>query len=211
MTHALCYLLIVGLTVVGLVTPLRFIKKHNGVAPGKGLAALLALTFMALAATDIPLLQRGCPVLFDQHLLLYVFALQFVLLDQSNHWLPLEFTAPFCVLAVVAHSLYGALPVASVMSLLLMGGLMAGCRVLLNRRYQREVVGLGDLWMMAGLAGLLSFTTAAWLLTVGLAAMLVAALLQRKPSLPLAPYVLFFAVLYIRIQPVIPSEWSSLL
>lgn len=211
MTNALCYLLIIGLAVAGRIIPLQFIKRHRGATPDKRLTVFLTLAFTILAATDIPLLQRGSPVLFGQHLLLYFFALQFVLLDQSNHWLPLEFTAPFCALAVVMHSLHGTLPVASVLSLLLMGGLLAGCRTLLNRRYQRDVVGQGDLWMMAGLAGLLSFITAAWLLTVGLAAMLVVALLQRKPSLPLAPYVLFFAVLYIRIQPVIPSEWSSLL
>lgn len=210
MTLLLYCLAVFALPVAGTRLVTCFIHHHHGHLPAKRLSLALIVLCIILNLPGIRDVLLGQYLPPARYLLLSVFSLMFILLDLSNHWLPLEFTASFCLLALVTHSFPLHIPVDNIVNMVAMGSLLAGCRLILNRHYRADVFGLGDIWMMSGLAAYFSFMVAAIQLTVGLTLMLLT-FPPRKTTLPLAPFVLIFAVLPGPVQYILPFEWSTLL
>lgn len=184
-----------------------FIVRNEGKPINSRLAMAAGILCIALCALQLPALFAGhySPAL--QAVVIYSFSLMFLLLDTSNSWLPLEFTAPFCLAGVLLTS---SPPATALLNLAMMGGLMTGYRMLLRRMYDTDVLGKGDIWMMSGFAAFFSFTVSAAVLVCGLTALLVTGRLLRRPALPLAPFVLPFSTLLCIMHGSLPLTWRLL-
>ena len=166
-----------------------FIRVWQGRPLSAGLTITAGAFALAAGLHDIGSLPPD--LVLARHLLLYAFGLAFVLLDISNHWLPLEFTAPFMLCGLLMAGLQQPENVShALVSVAMMAGLLSLFRQVMNRHYRQEVFGKGDIWMMAGLAAFFPFPVAASLLTAGLALMLPVSLIRQAPALPLAPFVM---------------------
>ncbi|MFJ3459442.1 hypothetical protein ACIPMZ_21195 [Scandinavium goeteborgense] len=195
------------LTVVCLTLVNRFIVWHEGRPVNRRLAIPAAMLFIVLCFLQLPVLFAGHVSPAIQAVVIYGFSLMFLLLDCSNSWLPLEFTAPFCIAGVLLTSSPLS---AALLNLAMMGGLMTGYRLLLRRMYGADVLGKGDIWMMSGFAAFFSFTASAAVLVCGLTALLLTGRLLRRPALPLAPFVLPFSVLLCVMYDSLPLTWRLL-
>lgn len=194
MTQTLWFVLFTGAAGVLLCLMFIFIRVHNGRPPSPGLTVSVLLLSLACAGSDI--LRQPPQGVLSLHLLLYAFAMLFVLTDVACRWLPFEFTAPFllCVLLARGTLLPDTLQEALV-SAACMWGVLMSVRTLINHRHARDTFGLGDVWLMTGLAAFFLFTMAAGILLFSLMLMLPAARIHRSPSLPLAPFALGTATL----------------
>ncbi|MCT4707627.1 hypothetical protein MUA03_17215 [Enterobacteriaceae bacterium H16N7] len=204
MTALVFVLLAVLLPWLSLDASRWFIRRHDGRQLKRGLCWLLysGFTLCILALIPDVLSARYLPA--SRLLMLYVFSLSFVITDLSNRWLPLEFTAPFCLCALVlcpGDKLNAMQDMAAVWLLL------AALRQGFTRLYGREALGMGDVWMMSGFAGLFSLTTAFALMLAGLLLMALSARHLRAQALPLAPFVVFFSTLYGLCQPFLTGTW----
>lgn len=145
----------------------------------------------------------GCMMMYHFHhgvlsadlfLVASCFCLAMSVLDASNHWLPLEFTLAFTLLGVMAQWLTaGAFSPEPLLRFAGMFALLSSVRRFMNQRYGRETFGMGDVWLISGMAVWLNFLDATVILAAGLAVHIVYWLAvkpfrsARPEAFPLAP------------------------
>ena len=145
----------------------------------------------------------GCMAIYHYHhgllsadffMAVACFCLAMSMLDASNHWLPLEFTLAFTLLGVMAQWLTeGAFSPEPLLRFAGMFALLASVRWVMNQRYGRETFGMGDVWLISGMAVWLNFLDATVILAAGLAVHIVYWLAVKpfrsthSEAFPLAP------------------------
>ncbi|HCA3439635.1 TPA: prepilin peptidase [Salmonella enterica subsp. salamae serovar 35:g,m,s,t:-] len=149
------------------ILPALFIRANNGneipfsLAIGGVIAWLICMTIYHLHPGALSA---------DLFLVAACFCLAMSVLDASNHWLPLEFTFSFSLLGIIAQWIIAE--TFSPEPLLRFAGmfaLLASVRWLMNQRYGRETFGMGDVWLISGMAIWLNFLDATVILAAGLA------------------------------------------
>ncbi|EAO1753406.1 hypothetical protein CBU34_20110 [Salmonella enterica subsp. enterica serovar Muenchen] len=160
-----------------------FLKEHDAPPLPDRLSDCVSLVFLPLGMFLVS--RENLPALF-----MFSALLPLLWLDCYRHWLPLRFTNIFWSTGLLTQLLADK-PLLSVLPALvnsiLMFGLMWSMWWGLKRHHQREVLGLGDVHLIAGLFAWL--TPAGALYTCGLSFLLmfVAIVISRKPQ-PLAPF-----------------------
>ncbi|MEM6593182.1 MAG: prepilin peptidase [Pseudomonadota bacterium] len=100
-------------------------------------------------------------------------------MDLLWRWLPLEWTLPLLVLGLASAVLTGDIASAA-MGAALGGGLLLALRLTFQLLRGFEALGLGDVWLAAGLGAFVGAATISWLL--GAAALLGLALHTAMPA-----------------------------
>lgn len=173
------------------ILPALFIRANEG----KAISCPIALGGIVI--------WLGCMAIYHYHhsllradffLVVISICLAMSVLDASNCWLPLEFTLPFTLLGVMAQWLTaGAFSPEPLLRFAGMFALLSSVRRFMNPRYGRETFGMGDVWLISGMAVWLNFLDAAVILAVGLATHIVYWLAIRlfcrahSEAFPLAP------------------------
>ncbi|EGI5922726.1 hypothetical protein AE372_003585 [Salmonella enterica subsp. enterica serovar Colindale] len=117
-------------------------------------------------------------------------------LDTGNRWLPLEFTLPFALGSLL---LPGEPAWVHAISFSVMWAPLALVRRGLTWRHQKEVMGAGDVWLIAGLAAWLTVPVSGVLTVLALALLLLCYRPGRE--LPLAPALFLFTGVYCVARP----------
>lgn len=160
-----------------------FLREHHTPPLPERLSDAISLIYIALG---IYFVYQGD----ISTLLMFTALLPLLWLDAYRHWLPLRFTNAFWCIGVLTH----LLPINETLTLItaaisstvvfcLMGTLWWG----LKRYYQREVLGLGDVHLIAGLFSWISPTTALYSCGGAFFLLVLPMALNKKPQ-PLAPY-----------------------
>ncbi|ECH4667690.1 hypothetical protein FPT51_19050 [Salmonella enterica] len=173
------------------ILPALFIRAHAG----KAISCPIVLAGMVI--------WLGCMMMYHYHhdllrddffLVAACFCLAMSILDASNHWLPLEFTLAFTLLGVMAQWLAaGTFSPEPLLRFAGMFSLLASVRWVMNQRYERETFGMGDVWLISGMAVWLNFLDATVILAAGLAVHIMYWLAvkpfrrARPDAFPLAP------------------------
>lgn len=123
-------------------------------------------------------------------LLMFSTLLPLLWLDCHRHWLPLRFTNIFWCTGLLTQllpdkPLLAVLP--ALINSILMFGLMWSVWWGLKRHHQREVLGLGDVHLIAGLFAWLTPVSALYTCGLSFLLMFVSIVINRKPQ-PLAPF-----------------------
>lgn len=123
-------------------------------------------------------------------LLMFTALLPLLWLDAYRHWLPLRFTNAFWCIGLLTHFLpinETLTPLSAVMNSMVIFCLMGTLWWGLKRYYKREVLGLGDVHLIAGLFAWCSPTTALHSCGVAFFLLVLPMAVNKKPQ-PLAPY-----------------------
>lgn len=118
-----------------------------------------------------------------------ILAIPLTLTDLRCQWLPMRYTVLFWLGGLLSALLPGAIAapgtalVTSVAAFVLAGGI----RLAANVCQDEERVGLGDVYLMAGLCAWLPWRIACYAAAGGLLVCCLCALLTRQPSKPFAP------------------------
>ncbi|MGK3137977.1 prepilin peptidase [Pantoea trifolii] len=167
----------------------RFLQLYEGPALTWPLLTPVALIYMLTAGWLMVLL----PVLPEPTIwrsaILLVLALPMTLTDLRCQWLPMRYTVTFWAGGLLSAALPAAVMpwTASVTASLVAFALSAAVRGLANFRQAEERIGLGDVYLMAGLCAWLPWRSAVYAAAGGLLLCSLCALLTRKPSKPFAP------------------------
>lgn len=120
---------------------------------------------------------------------LLVFAVPMILTDLRCQWLPMRYTVAFWSGGLLSSALPGAVLTwpealkASVTAFCL----SAAVRWVANYRHRKERMGLGDVYLMAGLCAWMPWRSACYAASGGLILCCVCAILTRETSKPFAP------------------------
>ncbi|EOG4766723.1 prepilin peptidase [Salmonella enterica subsp. enterica serovar Newport] len=123
-------------------------------------------------------------------LLMFSALLPLLWLDTYRHWLPLRFTNAFWCIGLLTQLLsieHDLSLLSAVLGSTLMFGLMGTLWWGLRRYHRREVLGFGDVHLIAGLFSWLSLTTALYSCGFAFLLMLLPMAINKKPQ-PVAPY-----------------------
>ncbi|MBU9819676.1 prepilin peptidase [Rahnella sp. BCC 1045] len=143
----------------------------------------MACVTLFLAGPGVPALLRGVT--------LFALFLPMALLDLRCYWLPQRFTVTFWLLGGVSACLPGA-PMTLLSSLLFSAAVFTVLYSLrtVALRYRGEVLGLGDVYLMAGMFAWLPWRAASYAGAGALLLCALASLLIGRRSQPLAPALL---------------------
>jgi len=118
-----------------------------------------------------------------------ILAIPLTLTDLRCQWLPMRYTVLFWLGGLLSTFLPGAIaaPVTALLTSVAAFVLAGGIRLAANVYQDEERVGLGDVYLMAGLCAWLPWRTACYAAAGGLLVCCLCALLTRQPSKPFAP------------------------
>lgn len=184
-----------------------FIQKNNG--NGMTKSALVFSFFIWLLFTLAWWSKPQHVYDTEAYFILMFFCLSFILLDMTNHWLPVEFTLPFCGSGALVQFCQGD-AVNHLSGFLGMLTLLTLVRLFLNWRYRCETFGKGDVWMVSGMSIWSGFYYTAIALSAGLAIFIIWCMVSRlfaakkrtEVAFPLAPAVCFTFLFITVIQPI---------
>ena len=130
---------------------------------------------MVLFVISVGLQENGAPLYAVLACLLVMLAL----IDWQWRWLPIEWTLSVIALALL-HSFDASTFPEVLLQILVPSGVVLSLRFVISAAVKREALGLGDVWLIAGLGGFLSIS--ATFLLIGLAAVsgLLEALVRRN-------------------------------
>lgn len=167
----------------------RFLRTHDGppltwpiVAP-VALIYLLTAGWLLMLPPDVPLRTALRSVV------LLIMAVPLTLTDLRCQWLPMRYTVAFWLTGLASSALPDAvLPVTKALPASLAAFALAGTvRWGVNGRHREERIGLGDVYLMAGLCAWLPWRSACYAAAGGLLLCCLCAVLSREPSKPFAP------------------------
>lgn len=160
-----------------------FLREHDTPRLPVRLFSSVSLVFLALGL--FLTYQENIPAL-----LMFSALLPLMWLDTYRHWLPLRFTNAFWCIGLLTQ----LLSIEHDLSLLsaVLGSAVIFCIIgtvwwMLRRYHRREVLGLGDVHLIAGLFAWLSPTAALYSCGGAFLLMLLPMFLNKSPQ-PLAPY-----------------------
>lgn len=178
-----------GLFILQVFLASRFLHGHGGppltwqqVAPVASIF-LLTIGWLLLQSASLT------PLSILRAMVLLVLAVPLTLTDLRCQWLPMRYTVMFWLGGLLSSALPGAAQpwltalMASCGAFILTGSV----RWLANWHNNEERIGLGDVYLMAGLCAWLPWRSACYAAAGGLVLCCVCALLTRQPSKPLAP------------------------
>lgn len=167
----------------------RFLRTHDGPPLTWSLLTPVVLIYL-LTAGWLLTLPPAIPLSSAlRGVVLLVLAVPLTLTDLRCQWLPMRYTVTFWLGGLTSAALpeatlpfYEALPVS-----LAAFGLSGALRWLVNFRQREERMGLGDVYLMAGLCAWLPWRSACYAAGGGLLLCCLCAALTRQTSKPFAP------------------------
>lgn len=167
----------------------RFLRTHDG--PPLTWPLLTPVALIYLLTTGLLLsLPPALPVsTVLRSLLLLVLAVPLTLTDLRCQWLPLRYTMTFWLGGLASAALPDAvLPLSEALPASIAAFALSGAvRWLASFRQREERMGLGDVYLMAGLCAWLPWRSACYAAAGGLLLCCLCAALTRQTSKPFAP------------------------
>lgn len=167
----------------------RFLRTHDGPPLTWPLTIPVVLIYlltigwllMQPPALPQPAVLRACCLL--------VLAIPLTLTDLRCQWLPMRYTVLFWLGGLVSAALPGgiAAPVSAITASVVAFVLTGAVRWLVNLYRHEERIGLGDVYLMAGLCAWLPWRIACYAAAGGLLLCCLCAAVTRQPSKPFAP------------------------
>lgn len=167
----------------------RFLRTHDGPPLTWPLLTPVALIYL-LTAGWLLALPPAVPVsAVLRSLLLLVLAVPLTLTDLRCQWLPLRYTMTFWLGGLASAALPDAvLPLSEALPASIAAFALSGAvRWLASFRQREERMGLGDVYLMAGLCAWLPWRSACYAAAGGLLLCCLCAALTRQTSKPFAP------------------------
>lgn len=167
----------------------RFLRTHDGPPLTWPLLTPVALIYL-LTASWLLALPPAVPVsAVLRSLLLLVLAVPLTLTDLRCQWLPLRYTMTFWLGGLASAALPDAvLPLSEALPASIAAFALSGAvRWLASFRQREERMGLGDVYLMAGLCAWLPWRSACYAAAGGLLLCCLCAALTRQTSKPFAP------------------------
>lgn len=178
-----------GLFVVQAHQASRFLRTHGGPSLTLHLLTPVALIYMLTAGWLLTLPPTVSHNTVLRGVALMVLAVPLTLTDLRCQWLPMRYTVSFWLAGLASATLPDAVLtftealMASMIAYLLSGAV----RWLANVRQTDERMGLGDVYLMAGLCAWLPWRSACYAAAGGLLLCCLCAALTRQTSKPFAP------------------------
>jgi leader peptidase (prepilin peptidase)/N-methyltransferase len=167
----------------------RFLRTHDGPPLTWPLTIPVVLIYLLTTgwllmqppALPQPAMLRACCLL--------VLAIPLTLTDLRCQWLPMRYTMLFWLGGLASAALPGgiAAPVPALAASLIAFALTGAVRWLVNVYQNEERIGLGDVYLMAGLCAWLPWRSACYAAAGGLLLCCLCAAITRQPSKPFAP------------------------
>lgn len=167
----------------------RFLRTHDGPPLTWSLLTPVALIYL-LTAGWLLALPPALPLSAAlRSVALLVLAVPLTLTDLRCQWLPMRYTVMFWLGGLTSAALPGAvLPLTeALLASLAVFALSGIVRWLANYRQGKEFMGLGDVYLMAGLCAWLPWRSACYAAAGGLLLCCLCAVLTRQTSKPFAP------------------------
>lgn len=167
----------------------RFLCTYGGPPLTWGLVVPVALIYLLTTVWILSLPSVLPNATIVRSLALMVLAVPLTLTDLRCQWLPMRYTVMFWLGGLFSAALPEAAQslVSAFMTSLTAFGLSAAVRWLINGRHNEERVGLGDVYLMAGLCAWLPWRSACYAAAGGLLLCCLCAAVTRQPSKPFAP------------------------
>lgn len=167
----------------------RFLRTHDGPPLTWLLTMPVVLIYLLTTgwllafqpALPQPTVLRACCLL--------VMAVPLTLTDLRCQWLPMRYTVLFWLGGLVSATLPSgiAAPVTALAASVIAFSLTGAVRWLVNIYQNEERIGLGDVYLMAGLCAWLPWRSACYAAAGGLLLCCLCAAVTREPSKPFAP------------------------
>lgn len=167
----------------------RFLRTHDGPPLTWPLLTPVALIYLFTAGWLLALPPAVPLSTALRSVTLLIMAVPLTLTDLRCQWLPMRYTVAFWLAGLVSAALPGAAQTftealtASLAAFVLSGAV----RWLANVRHSEERMGLGDVYLMAGLCAWLPWRSACYAAAGGLLLCCLCAALKRQTSKPFAP------------------------
>lgn len=168
---------------------IRFLRMHDGPPLTLSLLTPVALVYLLTIGWLLmlpPLLPEAAVF---RSVSLLVLAVPLTLTDLRCEWLPMRYTVTFWLGGLVSSALpYAVLAPSEALTSSLAAFAISGfVRWVVNLRQREECMGLGDVYLMAGLCAWLPWRSACYAAAGGLLLCCLCTVLTRQTSKPFAP------------------------